>query len=154
MDCSMPGFPVLHPLPELDQTCPLSRWCYPTISSSVAPFSSCPQSFPESRSFPMSWLFTSGDQSIGASASVFPINIQGWFPLESTGLILQFKGLVFLPLLILADEVKQMLDSGYESQTAHKAPRGHGSLRSARGYLTLTSKDNGIADADWAQDGS
>ena len=46
------------------------------------------------------------------------------------------------------------LDSGYESQTAHKAPRGHGSLRSARGYLTLTSKDTGVADADWAQDGS
>ena len=62
-------------------SCPLSRWCHPTVSSSVAPFS-CPQSFPASGSFPMSWLITSGGQSIGASASasVLPINIQGWFP--------------------------------------------------------------------------
>ena len=60
--------------------CPLSRWCHPTISSSVAHLSSCPQSFPASWSFPVSWLFTSGDQSIGAlaSASVLPMNIQGW----------------------------------------------------------------------------
>ena len=65
-------------------SCPLSLWCHSTISSSVAPFSSCPQSFPASRSFPMSQLFTSGDQSIGvsASASVLPMNIQDWFPLE------------------------------------------------------------------------
>ena len=57
---------------------------HPTISSSVIPFSSCPQSFPESGSFPMSWLFTSGDQCIraSASASVLPMNIQGWFPLR------------------------------------------------------------------------
>ena len=70
-------------------SCPLSRWCHPTISSSVVPFSSRPQSFPASGSFPMSGLFTSGDQSIGASASasVFPMNIQGWFPLELIGLI-------------------------------------------------------------------
>ena len=76
--------------------CPLSRWCHPTISSSVAHLSSCPQSFPASRSFPVSWLFTSGDQSIGASASasVLPMNIQGWFPLGLTGLIsLLSKGL-------------------------------------------------------------
>ena len=64
------------------------------ISSLVAPFSSCPQSFPASRSFLMSWLFTSGGPSIGASASVFPMNIQDWFPLTLTGLIsLQSKGL-------------------------------------------------------------
>ena len=62
-------------------TRPLSRWCHPTISSSVAPFSSCPQSFPASGSFPVSWLFASGGQSIGASASVLPMNSQGWFPL-------------------------------------------------------------------------
>ena len=72
-------------------SCPLSRWCDPTISSSVTHFSSCPQSFPASRSFPMSWLFTSGSQSIGtsalASASVLLMNIQGWFPLGLTGLI-------------------------------------------------------------------
>ena len=55
------------------KSCPLSRWCHPTISSSAACFSSCPQSFPASGSFPMSWLFTSGDQSIGASASVLAV---------------------------------------------------------------------------------
>ena len=67
-------------------SCPLSWWWHPTISSSVVPFSSCPQSFPASESFPMSWLFTSGGQSIGASASAsaLPMNIQGWFPLGLT----------------------------------------------------------------------
>ena len=69
--------PGVHP-----NSCPLSRWCHPTISTSVVPFSSCLQSFPASGSFPMSWFFTSGSQSIGisASASVLPMNIQGWFP--------------------------------------------------------------------------
>ena len=72
---------------------PLSQWYYLTISSSAAPFSSCPQSFP-SGCFPMSWLFVSGDQSIGAPASVLLMNIQDWFPLGLTGLIsLQSKGL-------------------------------------------------------------
>ena len=73
----------------------LSRWCHPTISSSVVPSSSCLQSFPASGSFPMNQFFTSGDQSIGASASasVLPMNIQDWFPLGLTGLIsLQSKG--------------------------------------------------------------
>ena len=64
-----------------------SRWCCLTISSSVIPFSSCLQSFPASRSFPVSQLLTSDDQSIGASASLLPMNIQGWFPLGWTGLI-------------------------------------------------------------------
>ena len=70
-------------------SCPLSQWCHPTISFSVVPFSSCPQFFPASGSFPMSQLFASGRQSIGASAStsVFPVNIQGWFPSGLTGLI-------------------------------------------------------------------
>ena len=73
---------------------PLNQWCHPTISSSVVPFSSCLQSFPASGSFPMSWLFTSNGQSIGASASVLPMNIQGWFPLGLTGFIsLLSKGL-------------------------------------------------------------
>ena len=67
-------------------SCPLSQWCHPNISSSLAPFSSCLQSFPASGSSPMSWLFTSGGQSIGASASVLPKNTQGWFPLGLTGL--------------------------------------------------------------------
>ena len=77
-------------------SCPSSQWCHPTISSSVVPFSSCPQSFPASGSFPMRQLFTSGSQSIGvsASASVLPMNIQDWFLLGWTGLIsLQSKGL-------------------------------------------------------------
>ena len=77
-------------------SCPLNRWCHPTISSSVTPFSSCPQSFPASRIFQMSQLFISGGQSIGASvsASVLPMNIQSWFPIGWTGLIsLQSQGL-------------------------------------------------------------
>ena len=75
-------------------SCPLSWWCQPTISSSVIPFSSCSESFPASESFPVSQLFTSSDQRIGASASILSVNIQGWFPLEWTGLIsLLSKGL-------------------------------------------------------------
>ena len=70
-------------------SCPLSQWCQPTISSSLFLFSSCLQSFPASGSFPVSRLFTSGGQSIGASASasVLPMNSQGWFPLGLTCLI-------------------------------------------------------------------
>ena len=77
-------------------SCPSSCWCHPNISSSVVPFSSCLQSFPASGSFPMSRLFTSGGQSIVASAlpSVLPMNVRDWFPLELTGLIsLQSRGL-------------------------------------------------------------
>ena len=74
----------------------LYQWCHPTISSSLSPFSSCLQSLPASESFPMSWLFASGGRRIGASpsASVLPMNIQGWCPLWLTGLIsLLSKGL-------------------------------------------------------------
>ena len=77
-------------------SCPSSWWYHPTISSSIVPFSSCLQSFPESGSFQMSQFFTSGSQSIGvsASASVLPTNIQDWFALGMTDLIpLQSKGL-------------------------------------------------------------
>ena len=77
-------------------SCPLNQWCQLTISFSATPFSSCPQSFPASESFPVSQLCESGGQSIGASAweSVLPMSIQGWFPLGLPGLIsLQFKGL-------------------------------------------------------------
>ena len=87
----------LSPTPrDYSNSCPLSWWCHPTISSSVAPFSSCLQSFPASGSFPMSQFFTSGGQSIGvwAPGSVLPMNIQDWFPLGWTGWIsLQSKGL-------------------------------------------------------------
>jgi len=75
---------------------PSSQWCHPAISSSVVPFSSCPQSLPASESFPMSQLFVSGGQSTGvsASASFLPKNTQDWSPLELTGWIsLQSKGL-------------------------------------------------------------
>ena len=80
--------PYISPTPgAYSNSWPLSQWCHPTISSSVIPFSSCLQSFPASGSFPMSQSFASGGQSIGvsASASVLPVNIQDWFPLELTG---------------------------------------------------------------------
>ena len=95
LDWSMPGFrPSLSP-EVCSNSCPLSWWCHPTISSSVILFSSCLQSSPASGSFPVSQFFTSGAQSIGASASAsaLPMNIQDWFPLGLTGLIsLQSKG--------------------------------------------------------------
>ena len=77
------------PLRVCSNSCPLSQWCDTAISSSVTHFSSCSQTLPASGSFPMSHLFASGDQSIGASASasVLPLNIQDWFPLGLTGLI-------------------------------------------------------------------
>ena len=84
--------PGVHP-----NACPLSRWCHPTISSSVVPFSSCPQSFPASGSFQMSQLFASGDQSTGVSAStsVLPMNTQDLSPLGWAGWIcLQFQGIL------------------------------------------------------------
>ena len=88
--------PCPSPSPRAcSNSCPWSQWCHPTILSSVIPFS-CLQSFPASGSFLMSWLFTSSGQSIGASASasVLPMNIQGWCPSGLSGLIsLQFKGL-------------------------------------------------------------
>ena len=88
--------PCPSPTPRVcSNSCPLSQWCHPTISFSVIPFS-CSQSFPATGSFPMSWLFALGSQSMGASAStsVLPMNIQGWFPLGLMSLIsLQSKGL-------------------------------------------------------------
>ena len=97
MDCSMPGFPGLHYLLELgSDSYPFSWWCYLTISPTTALFSFYFQSFSASKSLPVSQLFISDGQSIGisASASVLPMNIQGWFPLGLTGLIsLQSKGL-------------------------------------------------------------
>ena len=95
IDCSTPGLPVHHQLPEL-KLMSIESVCHPTISSSVIPSSSCPQSFPASGSFPMSQFFVWGGQSTGvsASASVLPMNIQDWFSLGWTGWIsLQSKGL-------------------------------------------------------------
>ena len=87
--------PCPSPAPGVyPNSCPSRRWCDPAISSSVLPFSSCPQSFPASGSFPVSQLFTSGGLSIGVSASVLPMNIHCRFPLGWTGWIsLQSKGL-------------------------------------------------------------
>ena len=82
--------PCPSTIPQVYQnSCPLRRWCHPTIASSVIPFSSCPQSFPASGSFQMSQLFTSGSQSIEvlASALVLPMNTQDWSPLGWTGLL-------------------------------------------------------------------
>ena len=85
------------PIPRAhSNSCPFSQWCHPIISSSIVPFSSCPQSFPISGSFQMSQLFASGGPRIGVSASisVLPMNIQDWFPLGWAGWIfLQSKGL-------------------------------------------------------------
>ena len=97
MSDSLPPNQLQHaglPCPPLSprvysNSCPLSQWCHPTISSSVIPFSSCHQSCPASGSLPVSWLFLSGTQStrVSASASVLPVNIQSWFPLGLTDLI-------------------------------------------------------------------
>ena len=89
--------PCPSPTPRVhSNSCPSSWWCHPAISSSIVPFSSCPQSLPASESFPMSQLFSWGGQSIGGSAlaSVLPMNTQDWSPLEWTGWTsLQSKGL-------------------------------------------------------------
>ena len=107
MNRSTPGLPVHHHLPEFIQTHVhrVSQWCHPAISSSVVPFSSCPQSS-QHQSLPMSQLFTWGGQSTGVSAlaSFLPSNTQGWSPLEWTGWIsLQSKGLsrVFSNILLI-----------------------------------------------------
>ena len=102
MDYSTTGLLSITNSQGLLNSCPLSWWCHPTISSSVISFSSCPQSFPASGSFPMSQFFASGGQSIGvsSSASILSVNIQDWFPLGWTGWIsLLSKGLsrVFSP---------------------------------------------------------
>ena len=92
--------PCPSPSPGIcSNSCPLMPsdhlvLCHPTISSSVVPFSSCPQSFPASGSFPMSQLFTSGGQRTGVAASVLPVNIQGWFPLRLTGVTSLLRQLV------------------------------------------------------------
>ena len=105
-------------------SCWLHQWYHQTISSSVAPFSSCPQSFPASGSFSMSWLFASGNQSTraSASASVLPMTIQDRFPLGWTGLIsLLFKGLsrVFMPIYKPRTAFVLLIDclgSGFQSK--------------------------------------
>ena len=110
-------------LKACSNSCPLSRWCHPTISSSVIPFSSCLQSFPASGSFLMSQLFTSGGSSIGvsASASVLPMNIEDRSPLGWTGWILQSKGLsrVFSSTTVLKHQFFSTQLSLYSNSDIH-----------------------------------
>ena len=98
------SLPCSSPSPRVcSNSCPLSRCCHPTISSSAIPFSSRPQSFPASGSFQVSWLLASGGQSTGASASasVLPMNIQGWFPLRLSGFDPSQEGTVFTTFKVL-----------------------------------------------------
>ena len=121
MNWSTPGFPVLSYLPGFAQNlCPLSQWCHPTISSSVTPVSSCPQSFPVSGSFPLSQLFAWGGQRIAVSAStpVLPVNIHNWFPLGLTGLIsLQPKE---LSSILSAPQLESTVHVQYEAHFGKK----------------------------------
>ena len=112
-------------------SCPLHHWCHPAISSSDALFSFCPQSFPVSGTFPVGWLFISGDQYTGAStsASVLPMSFQGWFPLRLTGLICcpedsqefsppsQFKGISSLALCLLYSPALTIVRDYWEHQS-------------------------------------
>ena len=115
--------PCPSPTPGIySNSCPSNWWCHPTISSSVIPFSSCLQSFPASGSFLMSQFFASGGQSIGASASVLPMNIQGWFPLGMTDWIsLQSKGLsrVFSNTTVQKHQFSGMQPSLWSSSHIH-----------------------------------
>ena len=122
--CSLLPSPGVCP-----SSCPLHWWCHPIISSSDALFSFCPQSFLSSGSFPMSWLFTSGGQNTEASdsASVFPMSIQGWFPIRLTGLIsLQSKGLsgVFFNTTVRRNQFFDALPSLWSSSHNHIWPLG------------------------------
>ena len=118
------------PSPGVCQSsCPFHQWCHPAISSSDTLFSFCPQSFPASWTFPVSHLFTSDDQNTGASASasVLPVNIQGWSPLRSTGLIfLLSKGLsgVFSSTTVQRHQFFGVLPSLRSSSHNHMWPQG------------------------------
>ena len=105
------SLPCPSPSPRVcSNSCPLSQWCHPTISSSVILFSSCLQSFPAWGSFLMSQFFTSGGQSIGPSASVLPVNIQDWFPLGLTGFILLLsKGLSRVWLILMLEKREETM---------------------------------------------
>ena len=120
--------PCPSPTPgACSNSCPLSRWCHPTISSSVVPFSSCLQSFPASGFFPMGQFFTSGGQSIGisASASVLPMNIQDWFLLGWTGWILANS----FSLLLLLSRFSHVRLCATPETAAHQAPTSLGFSR-------------------------
>ena len=122
-------------------SCPLSEWCHPTISSSAAPFCFCLHSFPASGSFPVSLLFTSDGQYIWASAlaSILPTNIQGWFPLGLSGLILQSKGLS----RSLLQDCLCLVCWTRETSTA-----GHGKLKINTPSFRLHSPDSNFGAED------
>ena len=115
--------PCPSPIPGVhSNSCPSSQWCHPAISSSVIPFSSCPQSLPTSGSFPMSQLFAWGGQSIGvsASASFLPMSTQDWSPLGWTGWIsLQSKGLsrVFSNTTVLHSPTLTSIDDHWKNHS-------------------------------------
>ena len=133
--------PGVHPNP-----CPLSRWCHPTISSSVIPFSSCPQSFAASGSFLMSQFFASGDHSIAvsASASVLPMNIQDRFLLGWTGWIsLQSKGLSKVFKFIT--ESNKILNMGHRNNARLENENGYSQqLTTKLGWNILAIKWHGL----------
>ena len=146
MDCSSLGFPVLHQLLELAQT--HVHWVGDVIQPSHSlsfPFSSCFQSFPRSGPFPVSQFFASDGQSIGASvsASVFPINIQDWFPLGSTGLIsLQSKGLsrIFSDTTVQEHQILGTQLSLWSSSHIHTGELDHTGKTTALTRQTFVSK--------------
>ena len=124
-------------------SCPWSRWCHPTISSSVVPFSSCLQSSPASGSFPMSQFFASGGQSIGTSASALSKNIQDWFPLELTGwisLLSKARSRVFSNTTVQKHQFFTAQLSLQSNSYIHTWPLGKKSLAQWKGFTTLATK--------------
>ena len=118
--------PCPSPFPRAcSNSCSSSRWCHPTISLPVVPFSSCLQAFPASECFKMSQFFESGGQSIGvsASASVLPMNIQGWFPLGLTSWI-SLKFLISLITLLVSQPLFYFMFSNLErtNEIGHSEP--------------------------------
>ena len=143
-----------YPLPTPgahSNSCSLSWWCHPTISSSVIPLSYCIQYFPASRSFPVHQFFASGGQSIRVSAlpSVLPMNIQGWFPLGLTGLIsLQSKGLsrVFSNITV---QKHQIFGTQFKEMATHFLPgKSHG-LWDLIGYSPWGQKELDTTESDF-----
>ena len=150
--------PCPSPTPRVySNSCPLSWWCHPTISSSVIPFFSCLQSFPASGSFQMSQLFTSGSKNIGASglASVLPMNIQGWFPLGLTCLIsLQSKGLstVFSSTTVQKHQFFSAQPSLWSSSHIHPYMTTGKTIASFTGIYIFSSKQEEFFCFAWPQE--
>ena len=141
MDGSTPGLPVHY-----SNSRPLNRWCHPSISSCVIPFSSCLQSFPASGSFPMSQFFISGGQIIGVSpsASVLPMNIQDWFSLGWTGWIsLQSEGLsrVFFQHHSSPGHNTGVGSLSFSRGTSHPRDRTQVSLTAGRVFTSWTTRE-------------